>query len=84
MADEPTLTSETSHTGLISETSSIRSLDTAKQLGSWRFTVRAGIAVAVIVFSINLGVLIWALTKGVQDGSATVFEGEPSPGARRL
>jgi hypothetical protein len=82
MADKTTtLSSETSHTGLISEISeaseesSIRNLDTAKQLGSWRFTVRAGVAVAVIVFLVNLGTLIWALTLDVKDGSAIVFEG---------
>jgi hypothetical protein len=70
-----TLSSETTHTGLISEQSSARDLDTTKQLGSWRFTVRAGVAVASIVFLLNLGTLIWGLTLDVKDGSATVFEG---------
>jgi len=79
MADETTLSGETSHTGLISEESSVRSVDTTNRLDSWRFTVRAGIAVAATVFLVNLGVLIWALTLGVQDGSATVFEGRASP-----
>jgi hypothetical protein len=76
MADETTLSSETSHTGLISKESSTRDLDTTKQLGSWRFTVRAGVAVASIVFLLNLGTLIWALTLDGKDGSATVFEGK--------
>jgi hypothetical protein len=80
MADETTttLSSETSHTELISEISeesSTRNLDITKHLGSWRFTVRAGVAVAVIVFLVNLGTLIWALTLDVKEGSATVFEG---------
>jgi hypothetical protein len=70
-----TLSSETTHTGLISEQSSARDLDTTKQLGSWRFTVRAGVAVASVVFLLNLGTLIWGLTLDVKDGSATVFEG---------
>ena len=78
MADKTTLSGETSHTGLISEEPSTRNVDTTKQLGSWRFTVRAGIAVAAAVFLVNLGVLIWALTLGVYDGSATVFEGRAS------
>jgi hypothetical protein len=76
MADRTTLSSETSHTGLISEESSARELDTTKQLGSWRFTVRAGVAIASVVFLLNLGTLIWALTLGVKGGSATVFEGK--------
>ena len=76
MADETTTSSsETTHTGLISEQSYTRNLDTTKQLGSWRFTVRAGVAVASLVFLLNLGTLIWALTLDVKDGSATVFEG---------
>lgn len=76
MADKTTtLSSETTHTGLISEQSSTRDLDTTRQLGSWRFTVRAGVAVASIVFLLNLGTLIWGLTLDVKDGSATVFEG---------
>jgi hypothetical protein len=76
MADKTTtLSSETSHTGLISKESSTRDLDTTKQLGSWRFTVRAGVAIASIVFLLNLGTLIWALTLDGKDGSATVFEG---------
>jgi hypothetical protein len=81
MADKTTsLSSETSHTGLISEELSTQSRDTTKQLGSWRFTVRAGVAVASVVFLLNLGTLIWALTLDGKDGSATVFEGKkPSP-----
>ncbi|KAG9741613.1 hypothetical protein KCU73_g8879, partial [Aureobasidium melanogenum] len=64
-----------SHTGLISEESSIKSFEAAKQLGSWRFTVRAGILITSLVALTNLGVLIWASTLGIEDGSATVFEG---------
>lgn len=78
MADETTLSGETSHTGLISEKSSTEKAEPTKQLDSWRFTVRAGVAVAAAVFLINLGALIWALTLGVQDGAATVFEGKTS------
>jgi hypothetical protein len=79
MADKTTiLSSETSHTGLISgksEESFTQNLDTTKQLGSWRFTVKVGVAIASIVFLLNLGTLIWALALDVKDGSATVFEG---------
>jgi len=78
MANETTLSGQTSHTGLLSEESSTRNVDSLKQLGSWRFTVRAGVAVAAVVFLVNLGALIWALTLGVQDASATVFEGRAS------
>ncbi|CAD0109687.1 unnamed protein product [Aureobasidium uvarum] len=66
---------ETLHTGLISEDSSVQNLDATKQLGSWRFTVRAGVAVASLVALANLGCFIWALTLDREDGSATVFEG---------
>ncbi|KAH0153040.1 hypothetical protein KCU67_g9632, partial [Aureobasidium melanogenum] len=66
---------ENSHTGLISEESSIKSSEDAKQLGSWRFTVRAGVLITSLVALTNLGVLIWASTLGIKDGSATVFEG---------
>lgn len=76
MAKRMFSTSEKSDTGLVSEESSIRDLDVAKQFGSWRVTVRAGAGIASVVFCINLGVLIWASTMDVKDGSATVFEGE--------
>lgn len=72
---ETTISSETPHTGLISEESSVHDLKAAKQLGSWRFTVRAGILITSLVALANLGVLIWASILGVYDGSATVFEG---------
>ncbi|THX04654.1 hypothetical protein D6D18_03211 [Aureobasidium pullulans] len=74
MAKRMFSTSEKSDTGLVSEDSSIRDLDVAKQVGSWRVTVRAGAGIASVVFCINLGVLIWASTMDVKDGSATVFE----------
>jgi hypothetical protein len=75
MAEKAALSNETSHTGLIYRESSTQNPINAKHLGSWRFTVKAGVAVASIVFLVNLATLIWALTLDVEDGSTTVFEG---------
>ncbi|CAD0099609.1 unnamed protein product [Aureobasidium mustum] len=70
-----TSSDETPHTALISEESSAQSSDAAQQLGSWRFTVRAGILITSLVALTNLGCLIWASTLDIEDGSATIFEG---------
>ena len=75
MPEITTSSDETLRTGLISEESSIQNLEVAKQLGSWRFTVRAGILVTSLVALTNLCCLIWASTLDTEDGSATVFEG---------
>lgn len=75
MPEIATSSDETSHTGLISRESSVQNLEVAKQLGSWRFTVRAGILVTSLVALTNLGCLIWASAFDLDDGSATIFEG---------
>ncbi|KAG9686786.1 hypothetical protein KCU95_g11437, partial [Aureobasidium melanogenum] len=75
MSEITTSSTEALHTELIPEESSIQSSEAAKQLDSWRFTVRAGILVSILVALTNLGCLTWASTLHTDEGSATVFEG---------